>query len=52
MPLYKLRLTDFKIRIAHDARSKTVREAFKKSNIMEEWEKTIWYQKMQNQKKV
>ncbi|XP_072024875.1 large ribosomal subunit protein eL14-like [Amphiura filiformis] len=51
IPVYKLRLTDYKIKIAHDARSKTVREAFKKSNVMEEWEQTVWYKKMQNQKK-
>ena len=52
LPFHKLRLTDYKITIPHDARSKTVREAFKKSDVLEQWEKTVWYKKIQSQKKV
>merc|ERR1719495_1267314 len=51
LPFHKLRLTDYKITIPHDARSKTVREAFKKSDVLEQWEKTVWYKKIQSQKK-
>mmetsp|Transcript_48616 Transcript_48616/g.72159 ORF Transcript_48616/g.72159 Transcript_48616/m.72159 type:complete len:134 (+) Transcript_48616:135-536(+) len=51
IPFKRIALTDFKVKIARNAREKTLKAAWAKEDILSKWEATPWATKLSNKAK-
>uniref|UniRef100_A0A7S2S552 Large ribosomal subunit protein eL14 domain-containing protein n=1 Tax=Eucampia antarctica TaxID=49252 RepID=A0A7S2S552_9STRA len=51
IPFRRLQLTDFTVKISRNARSKTLKAAWKEADISAKWEATSWAKKLDNKAK-
>jgi len=51
LPYKRIALTDLKVKIPKNARQKTVKAAWEKSNVLAKWENTVWAKKLAAKKK-
>jgi len=47
----RLSLTDFKVKIAHTARTGAVRKAIEKDDLVAKWDKSSWARKLASRKR-
>merc|ERR1719498_2214286 len=46
MPVKRLSLTDFSVKIPRGAREKTLKKALDAGNVMKKWSETAWAKKL------